>query len=462
MITRSLWLLPLIAGLGIHQSMTQEGCSETTPTPTPIPDPTPTPAPSSDKERFNQYLTALAQTSDKATRDQLSADFFYEIQYSGGFPIIDGNTVTFVYQGTELGEPIRLAGDFNAWSATANPLTKAQADYNVFYTTVTLSNPRTRSLYKFVGKSSGADLYIPDYKARRFQYDSYGQYSLIYGGNQSEKSHLERYPQMKSDIVGYDRDLWLYMPPGYDQESDSYPVIYMHDGQNLFDPAAFYGGWKADQVVDSLLAQGRMREVVIVGIANTPDRMEEYTQVEDFLPAYGGTMGGDAPLYARHIVEEVKPFIDARYRTLPSRENTAVLGSSLGGLVSYYIGWEYPEVFRYVGGMSSTFGWGSLNLDNQTIIEDVQADSKQSILYYLDSGGDDGGGCKDTDNDGVYDDNANADDNWCETWQMYTVLKAKGFTTSELKYVTSPGQEHNEASWNTRLDDVFTFWFPRN
>ena len=458
------WLLPLVALVGIQPTlssvMSTEGCGDTTPTPTPNPEPTPEPA-TGDKATFDQYLLDLKATSDKATRDQLTSTFFRKIEYSGGFPIIDGNTITFVHQASASNEPIRVSGDFNAWSATANVMTRPVSDYDLYYTTITVSNPRTRLMYKYINKTSGQDVYYADPVSRRFQYDSYGQYSLVFGGSQSEKSHLERLPQFQSDYVGYDRDLWLYMPPGYDQEPDTYPVVYMHDGQNLFDPNAFYGGWKVDQVIDSLLAQNKLQEMVVVGIANSPDRMDEYTHVEDFLPAYGGYLGGTADLYALSIVSEVKPFIDSHYRTRPGRESTAMLGSSLGGVISYYVGWQYSDLFKYVGGMSSTFGWGSLNLHNPTMIENLQSTAKLPVIWYLDSGGDDGGGCKDSDNDGVYDDSANSDDNYCETWQMYNVLKAKGYATSELKYITSPGQEHNEASWNTRVDDVLLFWFPK-
>lgn len=459
---RPQWMLPFLALVGLQPMISADGCGDTTPTPTPDPDPTPTPTPvSTDKAAFDQYLAELKAATSTTARDQLTATFFHQIAYSGGFPIIDGNTVTFVHQSAATYEPYRVSGDFNAWSATANTMTKAVADYTIYYTTVTVSNPRTRSMYKFVNKNNGQDVWYADPLARRFQYDTYGQYSLIFGGTQSEKSHLERFPQFHSNYLLSDRDLWIYVPPGYDQEPDTYPVIYMHDGQNLFDPNAFYGGWKVDQVIDSLLAQNKLQEMVVVGIANTPERMDEYTQAEDFLPAYGGYLGGDADLYGLSIVTEVKPFIDGHFRTKPGRESTAVLGSSLGGVISYYVGWQYSDLFKFVGGMSSTFGWGSLNLHNPTMIENLQSATKLPVVWYLDSGGDDGGGCKDSDGDGINDDNANADDNYCETQQMYNVLKSKGYGTSELKYITSPGQEHNEASWNTRMDDVLLFWFPK-
>lgn len=448
---------PVLLGslLALYPSMTQEGCGGD-PTPTPTPDP----QPGTDKARFDQYLKDLQTAPDSTTRDQLTSAFFREIEYSGGFPIHEGGTVTFVYyQTSDMGEPLRVAGDFNAWNATANPLVQAVSGYPVWYATLSIPNARSRQLYKMIGRQAGQDVYIADPVARRFQYDAYGQYSLLFGGDQTQPSHLERYPAFDSPGLEGSRDLWLYLPPGYEQEGDSYPVIYMHDGQNLFDPNAFYGGWKVDQVIDSLLAKGQLMEVIVAGIANTPDRMDEYTQVEDFLPAYGGLLGGAAPAYATMVVQNVKPFMDSRYRTRPEREYTAMLGSSLGGLVSFYTGYAYSDVFGKVGGMSSTFGWGSLNLTNPTMIHTLGAAPKLPIQWYLDSGGDDGGGCRDTDGDGVKDDTAESDDNFCETQQLYEVLLSKGYSSAELKYFTVLGQEHNEASWNSRLPVPLTFWF---
>ncbi len=450
-------LLALLMGGTLTQDA---GCpAEEEETPTPVPTPLP---PTSDHDRFLQYLDDLAAAATSDERDALTEQFFRTIAYSDGFPIVEGQTVTFVYQQAwGIEEPLRVSGQFNDWDPNAILMTRAVPDYHVFWVTIQVPDPNAYCMYKFVGKdSSGGDIWFADPAARRYQYDNYGEFSLISGGTQGQPSHLERYPAFESAILGNTRDLALYIPPGYDHESDTYPVLYMHDGQNLFDPAAFYGGWQVDDVIDDLLARGRMQEIIVVGVANTPARTDEYTHVEDFLPLDGGWVGGDAPEYARFLVEEVKPFIDARYRTRPGRESTAVLGSSLGGLVSFYIGWAYTDVFTFVGGMSSTLGWGSINAQNETMIEILQDAEKLPLVYYLDSGGGDGGGCVDSDGDGIEDDNPNAGDNYCETAQLRDVLLEKGYTDDDLLYVYAPGQEHNEASWHDRMHYPLTFWFP--
>ena len=158
-------------------------------------------------------------------------------------------------------------------------------------------------------------------------------------------------------------DVWL--PPSYGEEpARRYPVLYMHDGQNLFDPALSYIGvdWGIDEAITRLAAEGRLREAIVVGIWNTPKRFAEY------MPAKAVTEAGvppgwpDMPWmsrqkivsddYLRFIVEELKPRIDGEYRTLPGREDTVVMGSSMGALISLYAVTEYPDVFGAAGCVS--------------------------------------------------------------------------------------------------------------
>ena len=455
---KTLWMLPMLGTLLISPSLYQDGCDSGDDDDTPIEE---TPRPEmSDYERFLVYVSDLESTTDTDAREALTDEFFRDIEYSEGFPIQNGASVTFVYE-QELGinEPLSVAGDFNGWDADAHPLERIVDGFWVFSTTLDFSDPGAYDRYKFVGEDNGgARIWFADPAARRFQYDSYGEYSLVAGGDQGDPSHLERYPAFYSDVMGNSRDLFLYIPPGYEHETRTYPVLYMHDGQNLFDPESNYGGWQVDDVIDQLLAQGDMDEILVVGVANTPDRMDEYTHVEDFLVGYG-LVGGEAPLYADFLVNEVKPFVDERYRSRLDREETAVLGSSLGGLVSYYIGWAYPDVFGLVGGMSSTLGWGSIGLENPTMIEIIGESEPLMDRYYLDSGGDDGGGCVDADGDGIEDDNPNADDNYCETLQMERTLEELGYGSDDLLYIWAPGAEHNEAAWHARMHYPLTFWF---
>ena len=158
-------------------------------------------------------------------------------------------------------------------------------------------------------------------------------------------------------------DVWL--PPGYDAgRRRRYPVLYMHDGQNLFDPQTSYIGvdWGVDEAMTRLIAGGKVREAVVVGVWNTPQRVAEYMPQkalagldpsradEMFRPALSEPLADN---YLKFLVTELKPLVDARFRTLPGREDTLIMGSSMGGLISLYALSEYPKVFGGAGCVST-------------------------------------------------------------------------------------------------------------
>ncbi len=158
-------------------------------------------------------------------------------------------------------------------------------------------------------------------------------------------------------VAARDIDIWL--PPSYGQDPKRrYPVLYMHDGQNLFDPLLSYTGvdWDIDGAMTRLIARGEVREAIVVGIWNTPQRFAEYMPRA---PVASKRIEGRRASeivsddYLRFLVEELKPFIDTHYRTRPGREDTAIMGSSMGGLISLYAGARYPEVFGGVGAVST-------------------------------------------------------------------------------------------------------------
>ena len=158
-----------------------------------------------------------------------------------------------------------------------------------------------------------------------------------------------------SQALGNTRGVWIYQPPSYLENTRArMPVVYMHDGQNLFDPgtAAFGNEWKVDETLDAAAEDGTIAEALVIGIENTPDRMSEYTPVAD--PQLGG---GNGAAYLRMIVDELKPRVDAELRTLGDREHTVMVGSSLGGLLTSYAGVERADVFALVGVMSPSTWW---------------------------------------------------------------------------------------------------------
>ena len=215
----------------------------------------------------------------------------------------------------------------------------------------------------------------------------------------------------------------VFLPPGYYENTlKRYPVLYMHDGQNLFlKEEAFLGNtWRADEVLTVLDQMNAIEEVIVVGI-HPNQREREYT-----LPGYEE--------YGRFLVETLKPLIDAKYRTLAGPSDTAVMGSSLGGVVSFYLGWQWPEVFGKVACLSSTF---TLRDD---LLDRVFAEPKRNIRIYLDSGW--------------------PGDNYEATRSMRDRLIWKGYRPgSELFYLAFPEAKHDENAWAARSPIPFQFLF---
>jgi predicted alpha/beta superfamily hydrolase len=241
-----------------------------------------------------------------------------------------------------------------------------------------------------------------------------------------------------STLLGNDRVVWVYLPPSYDENPRAtFPVAYMHDGRNLFDPQLAFGGneWKVDETLDGAAEDGTIRELIVIGPEATSDRIYEYTPTSD--PAEGKSGGGD--LYLRMLVEELKPQVDAQLRTQPGRATTAVIGSSLGGLISVYAGVKHPDTFGLVGALSPSTWW-----DNTTIIGDVKGmGAARPDRVYVDSG--DSG----QDNDDVVNTNLLA--------AAFVQIGYVDGTT--LKHVVQAGGQHSEIYWAMRLPGTLSFLF---
>lgn len=164
---------------------------------------------------------------------------------------------------------------------------------------------------------------------------------------------------VESKFLKQKRDVIVWLPPSYEKSAGRrlrYPVIYMHDGGNLFDPGTSFGGvdWGVDEAMDEGIKKGELKETIVVAIGNTADRMGEYTPFPD--PKH---KGGDGENYTKFLVNELKVRIDKEFRTLSDRENTFIGGSSLGGLISLYIGVSRPQVFSGIIAMSPSIWWSN-------------------------------------------------------------------------------------------------------
>lgn len=219
------------------------------------------------------------------------------------------------------------------------------------------------------------------------------------------------------------RDIIIWLPPNYEKETNMrYPVLYMHDGQNIFDPrtSSMFIDWQVDETADSLIRNGEIEPIIIVGMNNTDDRSTEYS---------------DTPLgrlYMKFIIEKVKPFVDSKYRTLTDAKNTAVAGSSMGGLISMMCAWEHPEVFSKAACFSPAFKIGNIDYVKKVL---EYSGKKKEISLYIDNGG--------VDLDAQLLPGVN---------EMVSALEKKGFVKDEDLFVyIDKTATHNEAAWAKRV-----------
>jgi predicted alpha/beta superfamily hydrolase len=239
---------------------------------------------------------------------------------------------------------------------------------------------------------------------------------------------IRAHAKFHSQNLNNDRDILVYLPPRYDQQTDRrYPVLYLHDGQNVFDAAtSFAGEWQADETAERLIAEKKIEPLIIVAIANNKDRMAEYTPWAD---AKHGGGNGDA--YARFVADEVKPFIDSTYRTRTTREDTAVGGSSLGALVSLHIATKYPDRFGKIAALSPALWW-----NNSAMLHESMTFPPHTKIW-LDAGTEEGQGVVDA------------------------VQKlADSLHGQDVKVRIVDGARHNETAWAKRFDQVLLFLFP--
>jgi predicted alpha/beta superfamily hydrolase len=260
-----------------------------------------------------------------------------------------------------------------------------------------------------------------------------------------EDRELESNPRYRvyafhSEILPDDRQVMVYVPPQYFEEPERrFPVFYLHDGQNLFDGRTSYLAgrtWQAHTTADRLALAGEMDPVILVGIANTGlRRMAEYTPTRDLK-----TGGGEGESYGRMMIEELKPAIDKMYRTRPEPQSTGVGGSSLGGLISLFLGFTHPEIFGRVAAISPSLWW-----DHRSIFSLIEQGSpRPELRIWLDIGTAEGARH-------VYD-----------TDLLERTLVRRGWRRGvDLKYVKAEGGTHDEAAWAGRFGDILRFLFPK-
>lgn len=236
--------------------------------------------------------------------------------------------------------------------------------------------------------------------------------------------------ELRSPQLDNARDILAYLPPSYHSSARRYPVIYMHDGQNLFDEATSFGSeWRVDETMEEAAAEGV--EAIVVGIPNMGEqRCEEYSPWVD--EQEGGGSGDD---YLEFIARTVKPLVDRDFRTMPDREHTGIVGSSMGGLISLYGFFKESAVFGFAGVMSPALWFA-----DRAVFAYVERASAPPGRIYLDVGTEEG------------------DATLADARRMRELLQAKDYGAADaLRYLEDEGAPHTESAWAERFADVIRY-----
>jgi predicted alpha/beta superfamily hydrolase len=252
---------------------------------------------------------------------------------------------------------------------------------------------------------------------------------------------LRFHPQFHSRFLPDDRDVTVYLPPGYDDEpARQYPVLYLHDGQNLFDPRTSFipaRTWQVAETADAVIEAGEVEPLIIVGIANTGERrIAEYTPSRDWKMG-----GGEADNYGDLLTRDLLPFIASTYRLRGDVQTTGLGGSSLGGLVTLYLGLKYPDVFGELAVMSPSVWWNHKSIVGY--VNETAPRLRQHTRIWLDVG------------------DAEGRRTLADTDLLDRRLRAGGWLPeSDLHYERVPGGTHDEAAWAQRVGPMLRFLFP--
>ncbi len=354
--------------------------------------------------------------------------------------------VTFVIQSLPSYTPpedfIYIAGSFNGWNPGDINYRLSKNDQDKWWITLAAGSQGASIQYKFTRGSwetvekgpNGEEL-----NNRNFIFGNGDTVNVVIanwnqggGGSTAADNVIVMDEDFEMPQLGRNRRIWLYLPPDYETSGKDYPVLYMHDGQNLFDAStSFAGEWEVDETLNELFSLGENVPIVI-GIDNGGEyRTGEYTPWPH--PVYGG---GEGVLYTEFIVQTLKPYIDANYRTLPEREFTGIMGSSLGGLVSHYAALEYPEVFSKAGIFSPSYWWSASVWPFTS-----GAEHPDAMRLYLMCGG--------SESPGTISNMLN----------MQDTLFAAGLQAEEVSTKVIPGGQHNENLWRQDFGEAYLWLF---
>lgn len=355
--------------------------------------------------------------------------------------------VTFIIESLPENTPeedfIYIAGDFNGWNPGLAEYQMTKNTEGNWEITLEAQEDGTTIQFKFTRGDWGTvekDANGNEMANRTFTFGNgetvdieIAGWADVGGGNSTAAENVSildanfYIPQLDRN-----RRIWIYLPPDYEQSTKAYPVLYMHDGQNLFDAyTAFAGEWEVDETLNELVSEG-VNVPIVVGIDNGgAHRMDEYSAWVN--SQYGG---GEGEAYIQFIVETLKPYIDSNFRTQSDVTHTGIMGSSLGGFISQYAVLKYPDVFSK-GGLFSPSYWYS---DSVWAFTEEFGNYHHQRIYQI-VGSEEGGTMTNDMN------------------EMNSLLLDEGFLSDDLYEEVVQGQEHNEAFWRSKFKDAYLWLF---
>ena len=362
--------------------------------------------------------------------------------------------VTFVIDDLPENTPenvsIYISGDFEGWTG-GNESYKLTKKNNAFFITI----PKKENVISFKFTRGSWDTVERDSKGnqidnRNYKFEKENDTVSVKIASWDKSDDLPKSTRAENVFIlsedfkipqlNRERRVWMYLPPNYKSANKSFPVIYMHDGQNLFDTSTSYSAeWSVDETLNRLYKDGNA-SFIVVAIDNGKDkRLDEYSPWKN--QKYGG---GEGDAYLEFIVKTLKPYIDANYKTLKDKENTAIIGSSMGGLISHYAALKYPNIFGKIGVYSPAF-WFAPEINEFSKLNGNIQDTK---MYFLAGG-------KEGNNSGFSEISQTVTD----MNSMMTVLKESGFPTKNIQSKVVPEGKHNEELWQNNFEEAITWLF---
>ncbi|AXG68618.1 enterobactin/ferric enterobactin esterase [Kordia sp. SMS9] len=344
----------------------------------------------------------------------------------------------------DFSKDIYISGDFEGWSGGRPELKLEQKDST--YYKITLPNHRETINFKFTlgnWETVELDEKRQNIENRTYTFKEHPEMIQVVIGAWSNGSNNETISSKQPNVETFSenfkipqlnktRKIQVYLPPNYESTEKSYPVLYMHDGQNVFDKATSYAGeWEVDETLNTLHYTHGLH-IIVVAIDNSEERMQEYTAWTH--EKYGTPQGKQ---YVEFIAKTLKPAIDAKYRTKKDAKNTGIMGSSMGGLISQYAAFAHPDVFGKAGIFSPSF-WFSEN--TFTFTKANLAKAKNSKLYYV-------MGEKEGEN---MVNNLN---------KMRTLLEKNNFPKDNFTSKFEPNGTHSEVFWRSELKTALLWLF---